>query len=61
MTELSMEQQFQLIKLYREIDTLNLDRAKEMLKEAMRTMMVKDALTKDLMGNLLLRGLPDNA
>lgn len=48
---LTIEQQFQLQILKKDIENMNLDQAKEYLLEAFRQMMVKDNLVKDLFKN----------
>ena len=45
---LTLEQQFQLELLKKDIESISLDQAKEYLFEAFRQMMVKDNLCKDL-------------
>lgn len=46
--QLSLEQQFQLQVLEREIENLNLDQAKEYLREAFRQIMVKENVCKEM-------------
>ena len=45
---LTLEQQFQLEVLKKDIESISLDQAKEYLFEAFRQMMVKDNLCRDL-------------
>ncbi len=45
---LTLEQQFQLEVLKKDIESISLEQAKEYLFEAFRQMMVKDNLCKDL-------------
>ena len=52
-----MEQQFKLAQLNREIDQMTLEQAREMLKEAMRNIMVREALTKEIMKEWLLKDM----
>lgn len=46
--QLSLEQQFQLQVLEREIEHLTLDQAKEYLREAFRQIMVKENVCKEM-------------
>ena len=46
--QLSLEQQFQLQVLDREIEHLTLDQAKEYLREAFRQIMVKENVCKEM-------------
>ncbi|ELS02318.1 Phycobilisome degradation protein nblA [Xenococcus sp. PCC 7305] len=46
--QLSLEQQFQLEVLRKDIENMSLEQAKEYLFEAFRQMMVKDNLCRDL-------------
>ena len=46
--QLSLEQQFQLRVLERDIENLSLEQAKEYLREAFRQIMVKENLCKEM-------------
>lgn len=46
--QLSLEQQFQLQVLGREIENLTLEQAREYLREAFRQIMVKENLCKEM-------------
>ena len=46
--QLSLEEQFQLQVLEREIENLTLDQAKEYLREAFRQIMVKENVCKEM-------------
>lgn len=48
MGQLTLEQQFQLAVLSKDIEHMSLDQAKEYLIEAFRQMMVKDNLCRNL-------------
>jgi hypothetical protein len=48
---LSLEQQFKLQVLYKEVKTLSQEEAQECLIEVLRQMMVKDNLMKKLLKN----------
>ena len=49
--QLSLAQQFQLEILRKDIEHMSLEQAKEYLFEALRQMMVKDNLCRDLLKN----------
>ena len=51
LAKLSLEQQFQLQILAREIDSLTLEQAKEYLQEAFRQIMMKENLCREMFKN----------
>ena len=52
--KLSLEQQFQLNILDREIEHLTLEQAREYLREALRQIMLKENLCKEMFKNCYL-------
>jgi Phycobilisome degradation protein nblA len=55
--QLSLEQEFQLQILEREIDKLTLEQAKEYLRDAFRQIMVKENLCKEMLKECYLYSL----
>jgi hypothetical protein len=55
--QLSLEQEFQLQILEREIDKLTLEQAKEYLRDAFRQIVVKENLCKEMLKEFYLSSL----
>nr|AIA21395.1 phycobilisome degradation protein [Pyropia kanakaensis] len=53
--QLSLEQEFELVLYKQKIDPLNLDQSRNLLSEALKTMLLKDNIIKYVIKNSHLR------